>query len=488
MLTEFACHGDSLMASFGSHSKSVMWRLSPSGYGEPLTIRLQVEKSIMSSAEVLITEDDRRLFPLAGGHEKGTPMTEDFVHRWEVFGVVRGLNERNMYEVRPPVDDDHEGPVPWYPAVVTKQVNSASFEVVAYVPDGSGGIKESVLSEAKCSDIREVHTGSRIHVPWRSIKLNVFREKPEEAVLTVDDGEPITNFLAVPTPAVRDADRQTAVGVYVDQRRSRAIAEVGNSVFSYFLSGEARRVTTEVLQSWGGSKTWIIQLGPFAEHVVLLERFQRTSKSYRLSVDGVRLVEASAEDLRCSAGQWRVDFRFLGERFLNFLVFETSKAGVPLDTQGTVSQQTHVSYTCSVVVPDDRDISTAVFTVDGVDFEGLPTKLQLHQEPNYETPVHTLQQDFGIHVPYKVNENATPVDPASRLTSMFEKMTGPADLGQMEMLESKVAGWLSDFRSRLRGIWTECQNPPVVQAPSEEFREVPLTSSHRHAEFREPCA
>mmetsp|Transcript_2587 Transcript_2587/g.4707 ORF Transcript_2587/g.4707 Transcript_2587/m.4707 type:complete len:488 (-) Transcript_2587:118-1581(-) len=467
MLTEFVCHDDSLMASFGSHSKSVMWRLSPSGYGEPLTIRLQVEKSIMSNAEVLITEDDRTLFPLSGGHEKGTPMTEDFAHRWEVFGIVRGLNEKNVYEVQPPVDDDHEGPVPWYPAVVTKQVNSGSFEVVAFVPDGSsGGIKETMLPAAKCSDIREVHTGSRIHVPWRSIKLNVFRERPTEAVLTVDDGEPITNFLAVPTPAVGDVETQTAVGVYVDKRRSMAIAEVGNSVFSYFLSGEARRVSAEVLHSWGGSKTWTIQLGPFAEHTVLLERFQRTSKIYRLSVDGVRLVEATAEDLRCSVGQWRVDFRFLGERFLNFLVFETSKAGAPLDSQGTVSQQSHVSYTCSVVVPDDRDISTAVLTVDGVDFEGLPAKLQLHQEPNYEAPVHTLQQDFGVHVPYKVNEDARPADPASRLTSMFEKMTGPADMVHMETLESTVTEWLSGFRARLRGIWTECQNPP---AQTEEW-------------------
>lgn len=456
LLTEFVCHDESLMASFGSHSKSAVWKLSPSGYGQPMTIRLQVEKSILSPAEVLITEDDKRLFPISGGHERGATMTEDFAHRWEVFGVIRGLNEKNVYEVRPTVGDDHEGPVPWHPAVVTRQVNCGSFEVVATLPAENETSRELTLPAVKCSDIRDVLTGNRIHVPCRSIKLNVSRETPCDAALTVDDGEPITHFLAAATPAEGD-ETPTAISVYVNKARSQAVVDVGYSMYSHFLSGEARRVSSTTNRSWGGSKSWTIQLGPFAQHTILLEKFHRTGSSYRLSVDGRRLVEASAQDLSCRPGQWQCDFRFLGERFLNFLVFETSRSGATLDSQGTVSQQSNVSYACSVVVLDEMDIFNAVLTVNGVDFEGLPAKLQLHQEPRHETPVHILEHDAGIRIPYKVNEDAN--DPTSHLTNMFEKMTEPAQFSNIGKVEATLENWLSDFRSGLRGIMTACHQP-----------------------------
>merc|ERR1711964_806682 len=123
-----------------------------------------------------------------------------------------------------------------------------------------------------------------------------------------------------------------------------------------------------------------------------------------LSVDGEKLVEASAEDIDCPQDNWQCKFRFVGERCTDYEVYETNTDGAALNIKSIVSQKAKFSRECSITLMDYANLATAELIVDNVDFHNLPLKREQHSEANLSLSAQALQLTYGIPVPYKVNQ------------------------------------------------------------------------------------
>jgi len=463
MLTEFVCQDESFMSALGSHSKAFTW-IVEGGRKNPVNISLQVEKKMMGKAEILVKEDDRKLFP-SGNSDAKASLPEDFVQRWNFCGRAAGLHEEYFYEVEFPATDDHaenEDAPPqqsaWYPATLTRQLEDGLFEVLACVPDGRGGFNEVVRNAVNSTELRERHTHKRIHVPWRYVKLTIPKSNPLEATFRSDKDESILQFLAMPTPPAvgLDAEVASTLTLRVDRGRSFVESDVSVAAFDHFMTGEVRRGDTQA-ERW--RKDWALQLGPFAEHSMTIEKGEHAGV-LRLSVDGKRLVEASAQELNCSDGTWRCRFRFIGQRFLEFVVFETNNNGVSLSSQGTVLQESSVEHTCSLEVQSLLDLSTAMLQIDGRDFMQLPPKVST-PGGGHKAPLDSLRQVYGLHVPYKTNDSYTGKASTTFLDHL-EPLTAAVSAGKSADTESSLASWFVDLKS----IWHACTTPTRV--PSED--------------------
>merc|ERR1712039_149971 len=110
----------------------------------------------------------------------------------------------------------------------------------------------------------------------------------------------------------------------------------------------------------------------FAEHLIEIEKSSKLSKVATLTVDGELLVESNNEDIDCAPETWEATFRFIGERVLDWEIFEHDVHGRALDTRGTVQQKTKVSHQCRVSFnADEKDLARARLLIDDVDFDSL---------------------------------------------------------------------------------------------------------------------
>merc|ERR1719229_1249067 len=110
------------------------------------------------------------------------------------------------------------------------------------------------------------------------------------------------------------------------------------SVLKHFRTGEAQAIKKESVAK--KSKTWWIQLGPFAQHKIHLERKSASSKIIKLSIDDEVLCEASGEDIESDKDWWTCEFRFLGEKFYKWHVYNCNNDGVTQNSTGTVLERT----------------------------------------------------------------------------------------------------------------------------------------------------
>merc|ERR1712019_43203 len=188
-------------------------------------------------------------------------------------------------------------------------------------------------------------------------------------------------------------------------RRERITANVGHSVLSHVLSGEARRVVSDLQRH---CRSWTVQLGPYAEHIIKVERQPRpsTSKIIKLTVDDETLVEASADELGCESKQWECKFFFSGEKAIDFEVFESNVDGVLLDTKGHAITREKYRYNCVVTLKDEFDLSKAVLFIDDNEFHDLPQKATTYDEPNLSLDLQTLKNTYGLELPRKINWSA----------------------------------------------------------------------------------
>lgn len=130
-------------------------------------------------------------------------------------------------------------------------------------------------------------------------------------------------------------------------------------------------------------------------------------KIITLIIDGEVFVESTAADIGCHGNEWRCDFHFAGERVFDFEVFKTNKDGFSLDETDHVLERRKYLHKCSVIVPNDWDLSTARFYIDGTDFLDLPvTPQSSRSEPPLSMDPLVLMQSYGIAVPYKVDHTA----------------------------------------------------------------------------------
>jgi hypothetical protein len=458
------------MSALGSHKKAFVWTIEGCGRSNPVKISVQVEKGVMGKAEILVKDGDQSLFPIGTENSKAS-LTEDFVQRWNFCGRAAGLHESNFYEVQIAAEanfedlEDKELPSvsTWHPATLTRQLADGTFEVLASVPDGSGECKQVVRSSVTACDLREMRTRKRIHVPWRYVKLAIPKANPLQAAVFTGNGEPILSLLAMPTPPIGglDAELASMVSMRLDRTRSFLDCDISAAALEHFMSGEVRQGDSQV-ERW--MKAWTLQLGPFAEHAVQIEKGDQMGV-LRLTVDGNRLAEASAEDLNCTGTTWSISFCLVGTRFLEFVVHETNRNGVTLDSQGTVSQECSVKHVCTLHVPSTFDLSSAVLRIDGLEFDKLAHKVPT-EGGGHRAHVEGLQKVYGIHVPYKINDdytcNAQPAMLDIFASAPETKQSYPEPRKPTAPMELGIASWLDELKT----IWHACTTPHRV--PSED--------------------
>jgi len=177
-------------------------------------------------------------------------------------------------------------------------------------------------------------------------------------------------------------------------------ADCGAAVLRHFLSGEVRRGESTFTRL---SKTWKLQLGPFAEHVVELHK-SRFSRVLLLKVDGSVLAECTGKDLGCSHGEWRCKFRFLGDRCIDFNVYPETKNGVQVDSKKVVTKAFSFEHQVEVVYQHRNidDFSSAELSVDNVSFNSLSSQLNVHNDPNLSVNREVLTLSYGLEIPKKV--------------------------------------------------------------------------------------
>jgi len=237
----------------------------------------------------------------------------------------------------------------------------------------------------------------------------------------------------------------------VNRDRTIVSADVGHSVIRHFVDGEVRAVKQDFARM---KHKWQFQLGPFAEHTVEVVKKYTLGSIITLLVDGEVLVEATSADLGLKSGEWKCDFRFVGDRLMDFEVHKTNKEGTVLAQTGHIEQRRRYSHRCSVVIPNDWDFSTGIcradtaqLFIDGQAFCELPVVMPKHEEPNLKLDARALLQMYNITTPYVVDPTAP-----SSIVVMTNTVLEQADAHRQAATQTVTA------------LWRGCCAPPVSHA------------------------
>jgi len=273
-------------------------------------------------------------------------------------------------------------------------------------------------------DLREAMTKNPLSVPESFLQLEVPKQDPLAAVLSVNGTDHVTHHFGRPSPPPAPAGEQPQIASFkVNKDRTSVTANFGHSVLAHFVSGEVQAISSDVERL---RHAWKIQVGPFATHTIEIVKKYTVGKILTLLVDGEVLVDASAADLGCQDQTWECAFRFIGERVIDFEVFHTNKDGVPLDTTDHVQERRKYTHECRVIVDlKEWDLRTAKLVVDDSYFNELAQVRELHSEPPLSMDPRALTQSYGIAVPYKVD----PLAPSglALLASSVMKTAGSPD-------------------------------------------------------------
>jgi len=256
------------------------------------------------------------------------------------------------------------------------------------------------LPAARAEDIREKETQKPLNLEARSLVLEVPKANPLRAVLLIDGMDCATQKFAWPSQA--SGTPTPTVALKVSKNRSNVTASVGHTELSHFLSGEVRGGATEVQHQ---RRTWIIQVGPSTQHAITLERRSSNHKALALSIDGSLFVEGSAYDLGCNSGGWECKFQILGERVLDFEVYETSRQGQPLESKAHVKTTLSYAHECTVRIPcEAENLRSAELTVNAVLHRRLPAVRRVHAEAKLDMQHEALEMLYGITAPTHTNQ------------------------------------------------------------------------------------
>jgi hypothetical protein len=420
MVLGFSCRDSSVLASLGNHSKESRWKVQAGLGTKPFDISVHVDKTVLSSAEVKIEVNGMQVFP-SNGIAK-SKLLEDF--RWFTTfrGTLKNIGVQGCYEVCP----TNWGEQHWYRATLVKQ-NYDVFEVTIQLPDKGGGFRESHLPAVRVENIRESGTKRPVILPQRHLILTVPKTDPLQATLAVDDSKLITHYFARPTPppgegqdqfrpkqrtrtahapgAEPGGHRTTTATVHfkVNQERTQVVANVGHRTLDSFLKCEPRLVRQDATKS---EHTWVLQIGPFAEHEIQVQKKYARSRIVTLTVDGELLAEASADDLDCESDLWECKFRLKGEKCLSFEVFESSRDGITLGTTGVVERRLPYYLDCQVMLTDEKDFHCSELMVAGRPSNTLPLSKAEDEERNIMCTPEALMMQHQLPIPSKIDGNA----------------------------------------------------------------------------------
>merc|ERR1712217_13520 len=209
------------------------------------------------------------------------------------------------------------------------------------------------------------------------------------------------------------------VNIQVSKDRRDVKLDVTHTHFADFLRGGVFSVDTDMSKRF--KMKWTLQIGPKAQHTILLQKKSRLSKIMTLSIDGSRFVEASSASLGGS-GDWTCEFFFVGERCLNFEVNEVSRLGAPLESRGVARLPKQFQHKCVVTCPG-LDVRASTLTVDGVLFKDLPFRKEQRPEDNLAMEATVLLQQYGLSIPNKIVETETlqPKDYVPRAAEVLQE-------------------------------------------------------------------
>jgi len=267
--------------------------------------------------------------------------------------------------------------------------------------------------------LREALSMKPLTVPENCLMLEVPKQDPLHAVLSLANGELVTHHFGRPSPPRVASQKNSEIAVKVSKDRTTLTASAGHQVISHFVSGEVQAKTSEAERL---RHSWIIQVGPFAEHKVEILKKHTLGKAVTLVVDGQVLVEGTAWEIGCEGNEWDCKFRFIGERVIDFEVYKTNAEGGVLDETGHVKDRRRYVHECYVTIPNERDFSSARFFVDGLPFTGLPMEAQRYNEPNLTTSPLAAQHSYCITTPFLV-ERYAPSNMMMLATQVFVKAT-----------------------------------------------------------------
>jgi hypothetical protein len=309
-----------------------------------------------------------------------------------------------------------------YPAVLTKQWPDGTFEVTAFKPNDWGVHKYSLMEYPAVhkSKIFLTTTGENIELPDCLMSLEVCRAAPQSACVFIA-GESFLEHLGRASPKVSAglprrivvdcpktirpdlAQQLLRQNIMCVQRREQPVEiNAHHEELHHFLSGEVRRGNTHASRL---QRSWTLQLGPFATHTLRLEKKNHVSPVMTLYVDDEVLLECSSSDIGGSRDEWHGKFSFIGERQMDFRVFEETKDGWPLDSKVELTKSYQYQHVVEVVYPHRAidSLTDATVTVDGMPFQGLPCIIEEHQGlPNLSVTPSVLMAQFGIEIPKKV--------------------------------------------------------------------------------------
>jgi len=385
----------------GRNCKEMQWTVMYDRDAKPIDIKLHVQEHKLHSNEVSIECDGQPIFHGAGAHAKAK-MTDDFIYQWPFRGTIRGINEASFFEYHPAMA--HESV--WLPATITAQREDGLFEVLAKHQDELGGWSEVRYPAVDKKDLREAASQKPIAVPENFLQLEVPKQNPLGAVLSMNGGELVTHHFGKPSPKpLPEGQEKPMVTFKVNKERSLVTANVGHTVLSQFGSGAPQAVTMDAERL---RHSWTISLGPFAEHKIEIAKKHTMGKILTLSVDDGIFVECSGADIGSTGHSWECKFKFIGEEVMDFEVYKTNKDGNPLDSTDHVEERRKYVKECIVSVPNDHDLTQARLIVDGFHFNELPMKIgqSTPHEAKLELDPRAMMQSYGITVPYKVDESA----------------------------------------------------------------------------------
>lgn len=366
------------------------------GKAMQLHIKVHIENSIAHATRIRVTTDTEVLTP-------SSRLIEDFVHTWHFHGPIKGIGVPGYVQVRV-----HDGGVErWCPGMIKHHNQNDSFEVLVQKQNASPNAVTDEIRTVHPTDMREASTLRPFERSIHNLVLRIPQHSPlAGASLSIDNGRNAIHYFARPTPSAKHGGHMPKVVVSVAQNRHDCSVNVGHMSLLNHMSNSVRRVSFNGKRGGYfvgyGSKCWVIQIR-HAEHTIEVERRSRHTKAIRLVVDGEVLVEAGPEDISCQKRLWECPFRFIGERVLEFDMFDVATNGISKINRSRETQMHPVTHTCLVSVRDFNDMSKTVLTVDGTEFTHLPQQqLAPSNEHNLSPTLAAIESQYGIAVPSKL--------------------------------------------------------------------------------------
>lgn len=394
--------------ALGLNCKEVEWKVQCRN-SNPLDIKVTFDKNITGRIEVRVTCNDDKVFPVGPSADKSR-LIEDFQQTWPFRGIAKGINETHYVEVKL----FHNGQDTWFPGTVLQQSSDGFFQVMVTKPGIGGYFNDELYPFVSKKDLREAATKQPYLAPERQLILTVPKDSTMELTrLIVDGGTDITQFFGRPTPNWES--NVPKIMFTVNEDRSVVSGSIGHRELLQHWNGEVNCVDCipkrpGILKGYG-SKMWKIMVG-LCLHTIEVERKYTSSKIVTLTVDGVLLVEALAEDVNIHDGSWQASFRLVGEPAIEFEVFETDPFGSSVGKTGCVEQKRPFKRVCVVSLENLSDLSSATLHVDGVEYKELPLNPEGHAQGNITISPTVMVSQYHIQVPFKINKEAAAKGPA----------------------------------------------------------------------------